>query len=82
MTEICINNPDLMQKGMRLTTFVLKLEEFLDKYEVGNEDERHKKAWINIAKEMINTRLAILYRVKALYTLISMWICLQTLTKI
>lgn len=54
MTQVCTNNKDLMAKGMQLSTFVTNLEEIMTEHHVCKEDERHKLAWMAVAKEMIN----------------------------
>lgn len=54
MTQLKKDNEEALSKGMRVSTFVTKLEELMNTYQICAEDERHKQAWMTIAKEMIN----------------------------
>ena len=54
MTQIKKDNETALLKGMHVSTFVTKLEEMMNAYQICAEDERHKQAWMTVAKEMIN----------------------------
>ncbi len=54
MTKVLNDNIDLMTKGIRLSTFVTKLEELMSAHNICEKDERHKQAWMTVAREMIN----------------------------
>ncbi len=54
MTQVCIDNAEIMSKGISLNSFVSKLEDVMTKYKVCGEDERHKQAWLTVLREMVN----------------------------
>ena len=55
MTQVKLDNEtSFSSNGIKVSTLVTKLEELMCKYQVCDEDSRHKTAWLTVAKEMIN----------------------------
>jgi len=54
MTKICEDHFQEMQKGVKFSTFVRWLEEYFEKYNIYNSDERKKQAWLAVIKELTN----------------------------
>ena len=54
MTRVCEDNAQAMASGISLENFVDHLEAIMAEYRIYAQDNRHKEAWIAVAKETIN----------------------------
>ena len=54
MTKVCENNEELINKGISIAKYTSLLEEEMERYNIENDEDRHKVAWITVIKELIN----------------------------